>query len=208
MGFVANSISFLVVKEFYFEDTLSFGQVPLVKPCEFFETQCIYAYIKNSVRYCVIAYVAKLSLSFLEDGILQQNTHHFCILAALSSSHSHIASFWVYNAYWHQEMVSLAYISIVSRWSFCTKAGLLYTWLYLWFPKITHVAYIMSLYIYTYYDYLWPPYEIGGPLYFCPVVTIFLSIYLSIFFISSPNLSGRRLNVYHTSTHGVALVRI
>ena len=31
--------------------------------------------------------------------------------------------------------------------------------------------------------------------------------YLSIFF-SSPNLSGRRLDVYHTSTHGVALVRI
>jgi len=31
---------------------------------------------------------------------------------------------------------------------------------------------------------------------------------LSSFFISSPNLSGRRLDVYHTSTHGVALVRI
>ena len=28
------------------------------------------------------------------------------------------------------------------------------------------------------------------------------------FFISSPNLSRRRLDVYHTSTHGVALVRI
>ena len=41
-------------------------------------------------------------------------------------------------------------------------------------------------------------------LYFCPVISIFLS---SIFF-SSPNLSGRRLDVYHTSTHGVALVRI
>jgi len=27
-------------------------------------------------------------------------------------------------------------------------------------------------------------------------------------FFSSPNLSSRRLNVYHTSTHGVALVRI
>ena len=37
----------------------------------------------------------------------------------------------------------------------------------------------------------------------------FLSIfYLSSFFYSSPNLSGRRLDVYHTSTHGVALVRI
>jgi len=27
-----------------------------------------------------------------------------------------------------------------------------------------------------------------------------------VFFISSPNLSGRRLDVYHTSAHGVALV--
>ena len=25
---------------------------------------------------------------------------------------------------------------------------------------------------------LWPPYEIGRPLYFCPVVTIYLYIYL------------------------------
>jgi len=33
----------------------------------------------------------------------------------------------------------------------------------------------------------------------------FLSIF---FFYSSPNLSGHRLDVYHTSTHGVALVRI
>jgi len=31
---------------------------------------------------------------------------------------------------------------------------------------------------------------------------------LSFFFLSSPNLSGRRVDVYHTSTHGVTLVRI
>ena len=36
---------------------------------------------------------------------------------------------------------------------------------------------------------------------------IFMLFLLS-FFISSPNLSGQRLDVYHTSTHGVALVRI
>jgi len=34
-----------------------------------------------------------------------------------------------------------------------------------------------------------------------------LLLFLSFFF-SSPNLSRRRLDVYHTSTHGVALVRI
>jgi len=37
---------------------------------------------------------------------------------------------------------------------------------------------------------------------------IFAVWFLSIFFFSSPNLSGRRLDVYYTSTHGVALVRI
>jgi len=37
---------------------------------------------------------------------------------------------------------------------------------------------------------------------------IFALWFLSIFFFSSPNLSGRRVDVYHTSTHGVALVRI
>jgi len=31
---------------------------------------------------------------------------------------------------------------------------------------------------------------------------------LSMFFFSSPNLSGRKLDVYHTSTHGVTLVQI
>ena len=33
-----------------------------------------------------------------------------------------------------------------------------------------------------------------------------LSFFLSFF--SSPNLSGRRLDIYHTLAHGVALVRI
>jgi len=32
--------------------------------------------------------------------------------------------------------------------------------------------------------------------------------YLSSFFFSSPNLSSRRLDVYHTSTHDVDLVQI
>jgi len=40
--------------------------------------------------------------------------------------------------------------------------------------------------------------------YIFPVVSFFLSS----FFFSSPNLSGWRLDVYHTSTHGVALVPI
>jgi len=41
--------------------------------------------------------------------------------------------------------------------------------------------------------------------YIFAVISIFF--YLLSFF-SSPNLSDRRLDVYHTSTHGVALVRI
>jgi len=42
----------------------------------------------------------------------------------------------------------------------------------------------------------------AGHIYFHPVVSS--SFFLSFF--SLPNLSGRRLDVYHTSTHGVALV--
>ena len=54
------------------------------------------------------------------------------------------------------------------------------------------------------YTYLWSPYVIGRPYIFLPC-SFFPSFFL---FFSSPNLSGRRSDVYHTSTHGVALVRI
>jgi len=54
-----------------------------------------------------------------------------------------------------------------------------------------------------------PPYGIGQAIIFLPCGFFYLlSIYLSIYLFSSPNLSGRSLDVYHTSTHGVALVRI
>ena len=44
-------------------------------------------------------------------------------------------------------------------------------------------------------------------LYFRSVVSSSIFYLFSLFF-SSPNLNRRRLDVYHTSTHGVALVRI
>jgi len=48
--------------------------------------------------------------------------------------------------------------------------------------------------------FLWPPCIAGcGHIYFRPV---------SFCLFSSPNLSGSRLDVYHTSTHDVVLVRI
>ena len=51
---------------------------------------------------------------------------------------------------------------------------------------------------------LWSPYVIGQTIIFLPCDFYLLSF----FFFSSPNLSGRRLDVYRTSSHGVALVRI
>jgi len=51
--------------------------------------------------------------------------------------------------------------------------------------------------------YLWPPCIADVDIIFLPCGFFLLS-----FFYSSPNLSGRRLDVCHTSTHGVALVRI
>ena len=55
--------------------------------------------------------------------------------------------------------------------------------------------------------FLWPPCVIGQAIIFWPVVSSFF-FFLFFFIFFSPNLSGRRLDVYHTSTHGVALVRI
>jgi len=51
---------------------------------------------------------------------------------------------------------------------------------------------------------LWPPYVIGQGMY----IFILSFVLLLLLFSSSPNLSRRRLDVYYTSTHGVALVRI
>jgi len=50
---------------------------------------------------------------------------------------------------------------------------------------------------------LWPPYVIGQAIIFLPY-----GLFLLLILFSSPNLSRRRLDVYHTSTHGVALMRI
>jgi len=49
---------------------------------------------------------------------------------------------------------------------------------------------------------LWPPYGIGQAIIFLPYAFFFYLLF------SSPNLSSRRVDVYHTSTHGVALVRL
>ena len=65
-------------------------------------------------------------------------------------------------------------------------------------------------YVRKHLSWLWPPYVIGQAGH-CIFALWFLSsiFYLSsFFFYSSPNLSGRRLDVYHTLRHGVALVRI
>ena len=53
-------------------------------------------------------------------------------------------------------------------------------------------------YIFILFLLLWSPYGIGRPY-------IFSSCFF-FFFFSSPNLSSRRLDVYHTSAHGVVLV--
>jgi len=65
---------------------------------------------------------------------------------------------------------------------------------------------VRLIFLFHSFIYLWSPYVIGRPYIFSSC-----DFYLSFFFLSffsSPNLSGRRLDVYHTSTHGVALVRI
>ena len=53
---------------------------------------------------------------------------------------------------------------------------------------------------------LWSPYVIGQAIIFLPCGFFYLSIFF--FFFSSPNLRGRRLDVYYTSTQSVASVQI
>ena len=51
---------------------------------------------------------------------------------------------------------------------------------------------------------LWSPYVIGQTIIFSSCFFLLLLLLLSFF--CSPNLSSRRLDVYHTSAHGVVLV--
>ena len=63
-------------------------------------------------------------------------------------------------------------------------------------------------YVNPHFAYLWSPYGIGRPYIFSCCGLFFFLLLLLLSFFSSPNLSRRRLDVCHTSTHGVALVRI
>jgi len=78
--------------------------------------------------------------------------------------------------------------------NFCRFRALAYTTL----DKLS------SFFIFN-YNYGRPMVGIGQVIIFLPYDFYLL---LSSFFFSSPNPSGRRLDVYHTSAHGVALVRI
>jgi len=65
------------------------------------------------------------------------------------------------------------------------------------------VAHPSALLVTTVLQLLWSPYVMGQTIIFSSCFFFFL-----LSFFSSPNLSGRRLHVYHTSAHGVVLVRI
>ena len=55
---------------------------------------------------------------------------------------------------------------------------------------------------------LWPPCVADADIILSSCGFFLLSFFLLLLLLSSPNLSGRRLDAYHTSTHDVALVRI
>jgi len=69
--------------------------------------------------------------------------------------------------------------------------------------RTQNVSEYMLVLAYSLYAWLWSPYVIGQTIIFSSCFFL-----LSSSFFSSPNLSGRRLDVYHTLAHGVALVRI
>ena len=94
----------------------------------------------------------------------------------------------------------IAYIYI-SKTMFCSSFLLVFQQLMIYLINnfVLFISYCCA-YNMSFYGCLM---ELGRPLYFCPVVSS-----SSIFLFSSPDLSRRRLDVCHTSTHGVALVRI
>jgi len=71
---------------------------------------------------------------------------------------------------------------------------------------LAYIRPILRLRLVILFNYsLWPPCVADADIIFSSCDFFFL---LSLFYISSPNLSRRRLDAYHTSTHNVALVRI
>ena len=67
---------------------------------------------------------------------------------------------------------------------------------------------VSTVYRTTFAYCLWSPYVIGQTIYIFMLWFVLSSSSSSSSSFSSPNLSRRRLDVCHTSTHGVALVRI
>jgi len=72
-------------------------------------------------------------------------------------------------------------------------------------PSTTFLLYRLIYFAVFLLVYLWWPYVIGQAIYIFILSFVLLSFF---FFLSSLNLSGRRLDVCHAFTHGVALVRI
>jgi len=89
----------------------------------------------------------------------------------------------------------LACVHVISYWMLLAYC----VWIFVRLAKFPRVTYCRIHDC----DFLWPPCIAGcGHIYFHPVVLH------SSFFISSPSLGCRTLDVYHTSTHAVALVRM
>jgi len=71
---------------------------------------------------------------------------------------------------------------------------------------VFHLTSTYGKYYFVTWPFLWSPYVIGQTIIFSCCGLFFFFFFLSFF--SSPNLSRRRLDVCHTSTHVVALVQI
>jgi len=118
------------------------------------------------------------------------------------------------HCYWHLVQTSRRWRTHLGQLSSAMPlpCTVLYSTSCEWVPRtILQVCFLLSLLcmvvllftsVQLFLSLLWSPYVIGQTIIFLPC-----DFYLSFFF-SSPNLSGHRLDVYHTSTHGVALVWI
>ena len=134
----------------------------------------------------------RLNLFFLAFcGIICQNLLHMRVYIAVSSWKLLFSSIL-----WKTRCISpLSHSKPIIHFHFCICSFVceIVTLVVLWL--FMHIGML-----------LWSPYVIGQTIIFLPCSFFLLSFFL--LFFPSPNLSGRRLDVYHTLAHGVALVRI
>jgi len=72
----------------------------------------------------------------------------------------------------------LRQITLATCYASVGIGGSLFSVIIQWIVSYVYDVFCCNCTVSVYEFFLWPPYVIGGPLYFCPVISIYLSFYL------------------------------